>query len=364
MEQNAQRELRIADPQWSASETMARIAKALAGDGPALAFGPTESSQVPQKISLVISTTGSSGVAKEVALSSSALLASARASLAFLGAQYGNSWSLLLPLTHIAGINVLVRALELGTEVIDLRNFQGDYPRANFTAIVPTQLFKALNGDSRLLKHLVDADAVLVGGASLSTDLLLAAEKADINIVQTYGMTETCGGCVYDGVPLAGIEVRVTPEGRIAIKGSVIAETYLRAQTLWETVYQDGWFVASDRGRFENGKLIVEGRTDDVIISGGENLSLSAIESALHKHFPHKSFAAFAIPDSRWGDALHIAISGDGFPAENDLIQYLTEQFGEACKPKGFLYLPELPLMGIGKVDRKKLIELHMEAPN
>jgi O-succinylbenzoic acid--CoA ligase len=343
---------------------MARIAKALAGDGPALAFGPTDSSLVPQKVSLVISTSGSAGVAKQVGISSAALLASARASLAFLGAQYGNSWSLLLPLTHIAGINVLVRALELGTDVIDLRNHQGEYPRANFTAVVPTQLFKALNGDSRLLKHLVDADAVLIGGAALSTDLLLAAEKAGINIVQTYGMTETSGGCVYNGVPLAGVEVRITSENRIAIKGSVIAETYLGAQPLWETVYREEWFISSDRGRFENGRLIVEGRSDDVIISGGENISLSAIESALHKHFPHKSFAAFAIPDSRWGDALHIAISGDGFPAENDLIQYLAEQFGESCKPKGFLYLPELPLMGIGKVDRKKLVELHMEAPN
>ena len=364
MEQNAQRELRLASPEWTISESMARIAKALVSDGPALAFGHSTLTHVPTRVSVVVATTGSSGASKEVGISASALIASARASNKALGAVSGNSWSLLLPLTHIAGINVLVRALELGTVPIDLRNHQGEYPRADFTAVVPTQLFKALNGDQRLLSHLVEAKAVLVGGAALSTELHLQAEKAGINVVVTYGMTETSGGCVYNGVPLEGVEISITPERRIAIKGSVLAQTYLGAQTLWETHCKDGWFHSSDFGRIENERLIVEGRSDDVIISGGENISLSAIESALHAHFPHKTFAAFAIKDSKWGEALHLAITGDGFPADEDVTQYLAEHFGEFGKPKGFLHLPELPLMGIGKVDRKKLIELYMEAPN
>ena len=364
MEQNAQRELRTANPEWTVSESMARIAKALVSDGPALIFGHSSLTEVPSRISVVVSTTGSSGTSKEVGLSASALLSSARASNKALGAEFGNSWSLLLPLTHIAGINVLVRALELGTEPIDLRNHQGEYPRADFTAIVPTQLFKALNGDLQLLAHLVDAKAVLVGGAALTTDLHLQAEKAGINIVVTYGMTETSGGCVYNGLPLEGIEISITPEKRIAIKGPVLAHTYLGAEALWDTQYKDGWFHSSDIGRIENEKLIVEGRSDDVIISGGENISLSAIESSLHAHFPHKNFAAFSVKDSKWGDALHVAIAGDGFPSEEEIAQYLGEQFGDFSKPKGFLHLPELPLIGIGKVDRKKLTELLMEAPN
>ena len=364
MEQNAQRELRSANPEWTVSESMARIAKALVSDGPALIFGHSSLTEVPSRISVVVSTTGSSGTSKEVGLSASALLSSARASNKALGAEFGNSWSLLLPLTHIAGINVLVRALELGTEPIDLRNHQGEYPRADFTAIVPTQLFKALNGDQQLLAHLVDAKAVLVGGAALTTDLHLQAEKAGINIVVTYGMTETSGGCVYNGLPLEGIEISITPEKRIAIKGPVLAHTYLGAEALWDTQYKDGWFHSSDIGRIENEKLIVEGRSDDVIISGGENISLSAIESSLHAHFPHKNFAAFSVKDSKWGDALHVAIAGDGFPSEEEIAQYLGEQFGDFSKPKGFLHLPELPLIGIGKVDRKKLTELLMEAPN
>jgi O-succinylbenzoic acid--CoA ligase len=84
----------------------------------------------------------------------------------------------------------------------------------------------------------------------------------------------------------------------------------------------------------------------------------------LHAHYPHKTFAAFSVKDSEWGDALHVAVAGDGFPAEQEINNYLIEQFGVQSKPKGYLYLPELPLIGIGKVDRKRLQELFMEAPN
>ncbi|CAN2223721.1 CaiC Acyl-CoA synthetases (AMP-forming)/AMP-acid ligases II [Candidatus Nanopelagicaceae bacterium] len=364
MEQNAQRELRAANPEWSVSELMARLAKSLVSDGPALAFGPIPADRVNDRICIVISTTGSSGAAKSVGISASALLASAKASNKFLGAEFGNVWSLLLPLTHIAGINVLTRALELGTEPLDLRNFEGEYPKVDFTAVVPTQLYRALSGDENLLRHLQGAKAVLVGGAHLASELHVKAEAAGIKIVTTYGMTETSGGCVYNGTPLEGVDISITSEKRIAIKGSVLAKGYVGADSLWETQFVDGWFHSSDFGRFENGKLIVEGRSDDVIISGGENISLSAIEGALHKHFPHKSFAAFAVSDSQWGAALHIAITGEGFPSQIEVSDYLVQEFGGFAKPKGFLTLPELPLIGIGKIDRNKLVELHMEAPN
>lgn len=364
MEQNAQRELREVSPEWTLGELMARIAKALVSDGPALAFSSTSFTNVPPRISIVVKTTGSSGVAKEVGLSSGALLTSAKASHKFLGAEFGNTWSLLLPLTHIAGINVLIRSLELGTEPIDLRNYEGEYPHADFTSIVPTQLFRALNGDDRLLRHLQAAKAVLVGGAALAPEVHVQASQAQINVVTSYGSSETTGGCVYNGIALDGVEVSITPEKMIALKGAVLATTYLGAQTLWDTNINDGWLITSDSGRIENEKLIVEGRIDDVIISGGENISLSAIEGSLHAHFPHKSFAAFAIKDPQWGDALHVAVAGDGFPSENELNEYLVEKFGAPSKPKGYLYLPELPLIGIGKVDRKKLQELLMEAPN
>ncbi len=364
MEQNAQRELRAANPEWTVSELMARLAKSLVSDGAALAFGPSPADQVNDRICIVISTTGSSGEAKSVGLSASALLASAKASNKFLGAEFGNVWSLLLPLTHIAGINVLIRALELGTEPIDLRSFESEYPKVDFTSVVPTQLYRALSSDANLLRHLQSAKAVLVGGAHLTTELHAKATEAGINIVTTYGMTETSGGCVYNGIPLEGVEIAITNEKKIAIKGSVIAKSYIGNDALWNLSYHDGWFHSSDLGRIEDGKLIVEGRSDDVIISGGENISIGAIEVALHRNFPDKSFAAFPVTDSQWGAALHVAVSGEGAPSQNEISDFLVQEFGNYAKPKGFLYLPELPLIGIGKVDRNKLAELLLEAPH
>lgn len=364
MEQNAHRDIRLVDPDSTVSEVMEHLAKALVSKGPALAFGSVQSAVAPSNISIVVATTGSTGVSKEVGLSAKALLASAKSSNAFVGAEFGNSWSLLLPLTHIAAVNVLVRALELGTDVIDLRNYVGEYPRVDFTAIVPTQLHKALNGDEALLRHLQSAKAVLVGGAALSTELHLKSEAAGITIVTTYGMTETCGGCVYNGTPLDGVTIKIAPDKKIALAGEVVASGYLGADALWQNSFRDGFFYSSDIGRMENEKLIIEGRSDDVIISGGENISLSAVERSLHQHFPHKSFAAFSMSDSRWGQALYLAVAGEGFPSETEISDYLSEQFGPFLKPKGFLFLPELPLMGIGKVDKSKLQDLLEGAPN
>ena len=361
MEQNAQREVRTANPDWSVSEVMAHVAKALKSDGPALAFGTVQSTHVPDQVSIVVGTTGSSGISKEVGISAAAILASAQASNKYLGAKPGDTWSLLLPLTHIAGVNVLVRALELGTEPIDLRGERSEYPRVDFTAIVPAQLFAALNSEKALLQHLVDAKAVLVGGAALAEDLRKQGEEAGITIVTTYGMTETTGGCVYNGTPLDGVEININSDNHIAIKGAVLAEKYIGAEKMWDSAVKDGWFISADLGKIEGGMLTVEGRSDDVIISGGENISLGHIERTLQARFPEVTFAAFAVSDPQWGDSLHLAVVGKNI-VEEDISDYLAAEVGTFAKVKGFLHLPELPLMGIGKVDRKKLAELFTEA--
>ncbi len=361
MEQNAQRELLAANPEWSVRELMARLATALASQGPALSLGQSATSLVSGDISLVVATTGSSGVAKEVGLSAAALVASAQGSNKYLAASHGDTWSLLLPATHIAGINVLIRCLELGTDPVDLRKQQGPYPKVDFTAIVPTHLFRALKGDSKLMKHLVDAKAVLVGGAALSDELRKEAIAAGINIVTTYGMTETSGGCVYNGQVLDGVEVKIVEENRIAIKGTVLATSYINAESTWAKEMHNGWFFTSDFGKIENGKLIVEGRVDDVLICGGVNISISAIERFLQNRYPALTFAAFGVKNPEWGDALHLAIAGDVSANEKEITEFLVEEFGAVAKPRGFLALPELPLIGIGKVDRKKLAELALE---
>ena len=349
MEQRSQREVRPVDPTWSLSELMARIAKALVSDGPALSLAPTSTVSVPSRTALLVSTTGSAGVAKEIALSASELLSSARASNKYLGAEFGSTWSLLLPLNHIAGINVLIRSLELGTIPTNLLGYQGNFPKADFTAIVPTQLFRALNGDENLLKHLMSAKAVLVGGAALTKELRSKAEDAGITIVETYGSTETSGGCVYNGVPLEGVEVAIGSDNRIALKGKMIAQ---------ELVDHDGWYFTSDAGHLEDGKLLIDGRVDDIIITGGENVSLSAIDRVLAQCYPDLQSASFAVADAEWGQAIHIALVGIDSSIEPAIQELLERELGAAAKGKGFHYLRELPLIGIGKVDKKALARL------
>jgi O-succinylbenzoic acid--CoA ligase len=325
---------------------MARIAKALVSDGPALALTDIGATTVSQKTALIVRTTGSSGIPKEIALSASALLSSARASNMYLGAQFGETWSLLLPLTHIAGINVLIRSLELGTTPTNLLGYEGTFPKVDYTSIVPTQLYRALNGDENLLKHLQSAKAVLVGGAALSGELRNQAEARGINIIETYGSTETSGGCIYDGTPLEGVEVAIGDSGRIAIKGKVLAE---------DLADVDGWYTTSEAGRIVDGKLIVDGRVDEIIITGGENVSLTAIDLVLAQEFPDIQMAAFAVPHPEWGHALQLAIVGGDESLHNLIQEALVRELGNASKIKNFYHLPELPLIGIGKIDRAAL---------
>jgi O-succinylbenzoic acid--CoA ligase len=346
MEQTSQRELRTVDPTWNLSELMARIAKALVSDGPALSLIQSSMETVPARTALVVTTTGSSGVAKEIQLSAGALLASAKASNKFLNADFGSTWSLLLPLNHIAGINVLIRSLELGTTPTNLIGYEGKYPKVDFTSVVPTQLYRALHGDTNLLEHLQGARAVLVGGAALTSALRSEAEAAGINVIETYGSTETSGGCIYDGVPLEGVEIAIGEAGRIALKGKNIA---------YQLVNGDGWYYTSDAGEIVDGKLIVRGRIDDVVITGGENISLTAIERVVGQTLPQIQAAAFAVADPEWGQAIHLAVVGADSTIEAQIQSALESEIGSAGKIKGFHYLSELPLIGIGKVDRAAL---------
>ena len=351
MDTSSHREVRSLEPTRALAENVSALIQALANVGPALGCGPTSSKSVKSDISLLVATSGSTGTPKEIGITSAALLASARASNKFLKATKGQTWSLLLPLTHIAGINVLVRSIELESEPIDLRNHVGTYPDADFTAIVPTQLFNALNGDADLLSHLKGTKAVLVGGAALSEELRSQGIASGINIITTYGMTETCGGCIYNGEALDGVNFELTEDQRVKISGPVLADVE----------NENGWFLTQDIGEILDGKLKVIGRADDVIITGGENISLSAIESELNKKFPQLLVAAFATSDSKWGQALHVAVQTQDENIKPQISQALVAAIGNHAKPKSVILLDKLPQIGVGKVDRTSLAILVSE---
>ncbi|MFM1750562.1 MAG: hypothetical protein RL658_703 [Actinomycetota bacterium] len=299
---------------WSIPQTLENLATALA-----------------QGSDVSISTSGSTGAPKEILIPASAMIFSARNSNLFLGAKPGDRWSLLLSPEHTAGINVLVRSIELGTAPVS------ETESADFTAIVPTQLFRALNGDEQLLKHLQGCKAVLVGGAHADENLLVQAKNLGINCITTYGMTETSGGCVYNGEPLPGVEIRIGET--IEIKGPMLAKVPLT----------DGFFATSDLGKVENGKLIILGRADDVINSGGKKVSLSKVEYALGEQF-----AAFGSENSEWGSALNIATTSQTSDEEIQLI--LSVKFG--VKALNIFRIKEIPRTALEKIDRQALGKL------
>ncbi len=344
------RELLHITPEWAIPQVVEALKAALDGTGPALTFGESSRTLVPAQCAIVIPTSGSTGEPKDVALTADALRRSVKASHQFLGAQSGERWSLLLPITHIAGINVLVRAIELGTNPVDMNEV------AEYTAIVPTQLHRALHGEEKLLRHLQSAKAVLVGGAASSDTLLEQARKAGINPVTTYGMSEMSGGCIYNNVPLDGVEVRVNADGAIELAGPMQAMGYLNAPKLWNEVTDGKWFITSDGGEIRDGKAFVTGRLDDQINSGGKKISLSVIDNFLHDKFPRQRFASLSLHDKEWGEKLVLVV--DGSMDENLIKDAIRLEFGGFAVPKEILFGKEIPLISIGKPDRKKLREL------
>jgi len=337
--------------EWSIPQLQENLAVALEGSGAALSTTQTQTKQVANEVALVANTSGSTGDSKSVVLSSAALIASANASHKYLGATPGDSWSLLLPTTHIAGLNVIVRATALGSRVIDNRNTE-NYLDADFVSIVPTQLYKALTSDSKLLEHLTAAEAVLVGGAPLSDKLKKEAASKHVKIITTYGMTEMSGGCVYNQKPLDGVDMKISDAGLIQLSGPMIASGYLLANGELEKFADSDWFDTTDLGEITNGMLKVLGRVDDVIISGGEKISLSAVEEIIKQILPKMDLITFAMADELWGEKLCLASTSliD--------IEDLRTSIDSILTPTEIFLFEEIPTTMLGKPDRKRAIQI------
>ncbi len=273
------------------------LAAALDGAGPALLPLPTGGTRgtvlraldparpmESDDVAVVVPTSGSTGEPKGVMLSARALRHSAQTTHDRLGGP--GQWVLALPVNHVAGLTVLVRSLLARTrpEVVDLYGgfsvsaFAAATARLqpgvrHYTALVPTQLRRLLDAGSDVSSHLTAYDGVLVGGAALTTELHDRARASGVRVVTTYGMSETCGGCVYDGEPLAEVDVEVRDDGRVTIGGPVVFAGYRLRPDLTAAALVDGRHVTQDLGRLApDGRLEVLGRADDVIVSGGENV--------------------------------------------------------------------------------------------
>lgn len=315
-----------------------------------------------RRAALVVPTSGSTGEAKAVLLSPEALRASAELTHRRLGGP--GTWLLALPTTHIAGVQVLVRSLVAGTEpgVMDLSpGFRATgfaaaaqpvlaKPGRHYTALVPTQLARLVATEGPGLAALRRFDGVLIGGAATPPSLLDRARGLGVNVVTTYGMSETAGGCVYDGVPLDGVRVRLD-RGRIELAGPVLALGYRGGERFGE------WFRTGDLGRITpNGSLEVLGRADDVIITGGENVPPVLVERALTAQPGVLEACAVGLPDPEWGQVVAAAVvpvDPTAPPDPDGLREAVRVAVGRFATPKSLAFLPRLPLRGPGKVDRR-----------
>src|SRR4029079_7986416 len=247
--------------------------------------GPHEG--VAEGTAVVVGTSGFTGVPKGVERSAAALRRSARASLRRVGARPGERWLCCLPVTHVAGLAVLVRSLVGGTEPVLAERADAGTVAASGCAhvsLVPTQLQRLLSqAGAHGPTPLASFSSVLLGGAAAPSGLLEASRDAGVPVVTTYGMTETCGGCVYDGVPLDGVRAEGRDDGRIWISGPVLFSGYLGpGYRGGPRAPADGWFRTGDLGRLDAaGRLTVRGRADDVINTGGHMVVPGEVAAAL-----------------------------------------------------------------------------------
>jgi O-succinylbenzoic acid--CoA ligase len=337
----------------------------------------------PSKTQILIATSGSTARPKVVLLSKDALFASALASARNLSWQKGDRWLLSIPFAHIGGLSIVLRCLEARQAVVceALDPNRSDFsPRLDalgitLLSLVPTQLHAWIRSGSATPETL---RAVLIGGSPCSLELYQAARAKDLPVLCTYGLSEMASqvatqspadlkyskGEFQAGRPLFGVQLRIDEHGGLHLKGPQLMLGYLGVSP--EETFQDGWFATSDRAFLtEDGRLFIVGRMDNVIISGGENISPEWVESMLPPLKGVSEFCIFALADAKWGQRVVAAVvlhRADEEPAFEIL---LPEWFARAAaclpnyaRPKEYLRLDALPRATSGKLDRLEIQRL------
>jgi O-succinylbenzoic acid--CoA ligase len=304
----------------------------------------------PTEAAVLIATSGSTGQPKIVELSAEALTRSATATLRRVGAAPGDRWLCCLPTDHIAGVQVLTRSIVAGTAPVIHERFS---PAAAVTSgvqhisVVPTQLRRMLDHDLSVFS------SILLGGAAAPPDLLESARAAGGRILTTYGMSETCGGCVYDGVPLDGVSATVGDDGRIRLAGPVLFDGYRLRPDLTAAVLDGDWFVTGDLGVIEDGVLRVRGRADDVINTGGEKVVAGEVEHLLRAHPAVEDVVVVGRPDAEWGELVTAVVVGS--VTLEGLRDHVRTAMPAHAAPRALEIVAEIPMLASGKPDRVRL---------
>lgn len=350
-----------------------------------------------ERIAAVVRTSGSTGTPKQTLLSAEALAASAQATAERLNGH--GQWLLTLQPSYVAGLAVLSRSLIAGTTPVPLLEGTTDPRRfaaaaeamtaaRRYVSLVPTQLSRLLEtADAHTLAALRRFDAILLGGGASSPELLDRATNLGLHVIRTYGMSETCGGCVYDGRPLPGVSITTettygddsaahSEDGTaapISLSGPMIALGYaeqdLTAARFDHDERGERRFRTDDLGILtreaaDSPVLRVTGRADDVIVTGGVKVSAEAVRQGLLADEAVREAFVGPAPDATWGQRVCAAVvlrSGDDLPEQTTA--RLRAELGTAAIPRQVHVMTALPTLGTGKPDRRRLLQLFAEAP-
>jgi O-succinylbenzoic acid--CoA ligase len=309
-------------------------------------------------IALVIATSGTSGDARLAELPAVAVETAVVASADAIDARAGDRWVSCLPLAHIGGLLVLERHLVLGAPVSFRRRLTrsviAGLGEARFTSLVPTQLTRLLDGGADLGRF----RAILVGGSGVDAELAARAAEAGVRMVPTYGMTETCGGVVYAGRPLAGVEVRTARWGELLVRGPILMRGYrLDPEASVSAFEPGGWLRTGDGGEVdEEGTVRVFGRLADVIVSGGEKIWPAEVETAVSSHPGVAAVLVSGSPDREWGQRVVARIvprhRADP-PTLASLREHAAASLARHKLPRELVIVERLDRTALGKIRRR-----------
>ncbi|WP_246487175.1 AMP-binding protein [Arachnia propionica] len=325
----------------------AEVSRMLDG-GPALWLADGPRPRLPRDVGAVVQTSGTTGTARRVVLSREALRAAARAARERVGGDL--TWHLALPGRYVAGLMVQVRSAVAGRRApVVPTDLEGLAPTGDGDAIslVPTQLHRAL-GDAAVTQRLRAFDLILLGGAPLGAGLRERAGDAGLAVVESYGMSETSGGVVWDGKPLPGVWIGLC-DGRVSIGGPTLFDGYLDDPAATAEAMEEGTLLTHDRGRWEGGRLVITGRVDDVVISGGVNVDLAEVRAAAARIDPET--AVLAVPDAEWGTRVVLFAPGGDLAGWREA---LAGALPKTWLPRQLVGTP-IPRTPGGKPDREAL---------
>jgi O-succinylbenzoic acid--CoA ligase len=292
-----------------------------------------------------------------VVLSRRAVLASVNATASRLGGE--GPWVLALPLSYVAGLQVVCRSLVAGhrpvlvDDHVSLAYAVDAAGGSPYVSLVATQLRRALESPDDTAA-LAGCPAVLVGGGPVDRSLRRQAREAGIPAVATYGSAETAGGCVYDGLPLDGVAVGIGKAGRVRIAGPTLFDRYDGDPAQTAEVLVDGWFLTADAGRFdEDGRLQVLGRLDDMVISGGVKVPTGIVAARLREHPAVTAVDVGRLPDDEWGERVVAWVVGD--VSLQEARDWVSEVHPRSWAPRELRVLDAMPMLRNGKVDRRRL---------